>query len=130
MVGNKMSNTKDPHSEKPLSSISTQTSEHYAWGGVCDGWHLLNEKDLSVIQERVPPAASETRHKHSKARQFFYVLNGAASMEINGQSISMTKGQGLHVPPGVSHRFVNDSSETVHFLVISSPSTRGDRIDS
>jgi mannose-6-phosphate isomerase-like protein (cupin superfamily) len=31
------------------------------------------------------------------------------------------------VPPGTSHRFANVGSEPVEFLVISSPTTQGDR---
>ena len=36
-------------------------------------------------------------------------------------------GQGLHVAPGTQHRFVNRSDADVVFLVISSPTTAGDR---
>jgi hypothetical protein len=43
---------------------STVDAEHYVWGSVCDGWRLLNEADLSVIQERVPPGQGEVRHFH------------------------------------------------------------------
>ena len=39
-----------------MAAISKKNSEHYAWGGVCDGWHLLKSPVLSVIQERVPPS--------------------------------------------------------------------------
>jgi hypothetical protein len=34
--------------------ISKQNAEHYIWGDNCDGWHLVNNKDLSVIHERMP----------------------------------------------------------------------------
>ena len=108
---------------------STETAEHYVWGKVCDGWRLLDEADLSVIQERVPPGAAETRHMHSQARQFFYVLSGTATIEVGEERIAVAAGQGLHVPSGVAHRFVNGSREDVHFLVISAPTTRGDRVE-
>jgi mannose-6-phosphate isomerase-like protein (cupin superfamily) len=106
---------------------STQNAEHYVWGQVCEGWHLLKEQDLSVIQERVPPGAGEAKHFHSKARQYFFVLSGSAKLEFLNQEISFQQGQGVHVPPGVVHRFVNMSNTEVHFLVISAPTTRGDR---
>jgi len=57
------------------------TAEHYIWGDVCHGWRLLSQPDLSVIQERVPPGGAETRHYHTNARQFFFVLSGTATME-------------------------------------------------
>lgn len=108
-------------------AVSTENSEHYVWGGVCDGWHLLRLPDMSVIQERVPPGAGETRHFHTHARQFFYVVEGVATLEFSGQSVTFAAGHGVHVPPGVEHRFVNASTQDVVFLVISSPTTAGDR---
>ncbi|MEO7274428.1 MAG: cupin domain-containing protein [Vicinamibacterales bacterium] len=113
----------------PVHPASTETAEHYSWGELCEGWRLLNEGDLSVIQERVPPGAAETRHVHSKARQFFYVLEGTAIMEVGAERVTIAAGQGLHVPPGVAHRFVHGSGADVHFLVISAPTTRGDRVE-
>jgi mannose-6-phosphate isomerase-like protein (cupin superfamily) len=110
-----------------LTASSTENSEHYVWGQVCDGWHLLKLPDLSVIQERVPPGAGEARHFHTRARQFFYVIKGAATLEFSEKSVTFSAGQGVHVPPGIEHRFSNASSEEVVFLVISSPSTAGDR---
>ncbi|MBA4264114.1 MAG: cupin domain-containing protein [Comamonadaceae bacterium] len=103
--------------------------EHYSWGGVCDGWHLLKEPTLSVIQERVPPCAGEVPHFHVKARQFFYVLSGTATIELGDRAVTLGPNQGFHVPPNSPHRFVNRSSADVMFLVISSPSTAGDRVN-
>ena len=50
-----------PMSEN-ITSIDQETAEHYAWGSVCDGWHLLKHPELSVIQERVPPGVGEVKH--------------------------------------------------------------------
>lgn len=102
-------------------------AEHYVWGDVCDGWHLLKTPDLSVIQERVPPGAGEVRHFHSKARQYFYVLSGTATLEFDDGEISFGANQGVHVAPGIRHRFKNSGTTDVVFIVISSPSTAGDR---
>ena len=109
--------------------VSPETSEHYVWGSVCDGWRLLEHADLSVIQERVPPGAGEVRHLHALARQFFYVLSGTATLEFDDRSVTFGPGQGVHVPPGVTHRFANASAQEVVFLVVSSPATAGDRTD-
>jgi mannose-6-phosphate isomerase-like protein (cupin superfamily) len=111
----------------PCSPVNPSNAEHYVWGDVCDGWHLLKHEDLSIIQERVPPGAGELKHFHANARQFFYVLAGTATLEFEGQSVTFTAGQGVHVPPGVEHRFANTTNDDVVFLVVSSPSTAGDR---
>ena len=102
-------------------------AEHYVWGEVCEGWRLLRHPELSVIRERVPPGASEVRHFHERARQFFYVLSGTATLEFETGPVSFGVGQGVHVPPGRPHRFCNLSSDDVVFLVISAPTTEGDR---
>jgi mannose-6-phosphate isomerase-like protein (cupin superfamily) len=109
------------------SPIDISTAEHYVWGEVCDGWHLLKDPGLSVIQERVPPGTGEVMHFHTRARQFFHVLSGTATLEFKDRNVSFGAGQGVHVPPQIEHRFANHSDEEVVFLVISSPSTAGDR---
>ncbi|HKH92800.1 MAG TPA: hypothetical protein VKA54_13420 [Gemmatimonadaceae bacterium] len=43
--------------------ISRSSAEHYHWGGACDGRHLLRDAHLSVIEERMPPATREERHR-------------------------------------------------------------------
>ena len=107
--------------------IDRSTAEHYTWGSVCDGWHFLKDGDLSIIQERVPPGAGELRHFHARARQFFYVIAGTATLEFTAYTVTFSAGQGVHVPPALEHRFCNRSDKDVVFLVISSPTTAGDR---
>jgi mannose-6-phosphate isomerase-like protein (cupin superfamily) len=108
--------------------ISIENAEHYIWGDACDGWHLVREPDLGVIEECMPSGTAEVRHYHQKARQFFYVLTGAAVMEVDGRDVSLTAGQGLHIAPGVPHRIRNESAEPVRFLVVSHPHSHGDRV--
>ena len=100
---------------EPTSSLN---AEHYVWDEVCDGWHLLKEPGLSVIEERVPPSEGEAEHFHCTARQYSFDLSGRATLEFDGRKVSFRPGQGVHVPPGVVHRFVNTSSDEVRFLVI------------
>jgi mannose-6-phosphate isomerase-like protein (cupin superfamily) len=109
--------------------ISTENAEHYIWGEICDGWHLLKRDDMSVIQERVPAGAAEVMHYHETARQFFYVLEGEGRMVFEDQEVILEKGQGIEIEPMLKHQFKNNSQTDVHFLVISVPSTHGDRIN-
>ena len=109
--------------------VSIENAEHYVWGEVCDGWHLLRRDDMSVIQERVPAGGAEVMHYHTRARQFFYILEGEGVLGLEAQEIVLKTGQGMEVAPQVNHQFKNRSSADVHFLVISVPSTRGDRVN-
>lgn len=111
------------------SAVDRSNAEHYVWGEGCDGWHLLKRLDLSVIAERVPAGASEVRHFHVESRQFFFILNGCAVIEVDGRRNELHAGQGLEIAPGQAHQFRNESDGDVQFLVISQPTSRGDRID-
>jgi len=112
----------------PPVRISRENAPHYVWGDNCDGWHLLQESNLSVIEECVPPGTSEVRHFHRNAQQFFFVLSGQAMMEADGERILLLSGQGVAIPPGTRHQFRNHSEDPVRFLVISQPPSHGDRV--
>ncbi len=109
--------------------ISIENAEHYIWGDVSEGWHLLKREDMSVIQERVPAGAAEVLHYHTVARQFFYILEGEGTMLFEHKEIILHKGQGMEIAPKVKHQFKNQSNVDVCFLVISVPTTRGDRFN-
>jgi mannose-6-phosphate isomerase-like protein (cupin superfamily) len=108
--------------------ISKQNAEHYIWGDTCDGWHLVKSKELSVIHERMPVNTSEVRHFHNQTRQFFFVLSGIATLEVNGKRIILNHQEGVEIPPLTPHQMINDSNSDVEFLVISQPTSKGDRI--
>ena len=77
--------------------VSRQTAEHYKWGGPhgddCDGWHLVRTPNLSIIEELMPPNTSEVRHFHVHSRQFFYVLEGELTLEVERQSFVLQTGE-------------------------------------
>jgi mannose-6-phosphate isomerase-like protein (cupin superfamily) len=109
--------------------VSRKNAEHYRWGVDCDAWYLVNDEQLSVIEEFMPPGAAEIRHHHQKAQQFFYILSGEVIMEVEGQTTLLAAGTGIRVLPGKRHQIRNPSSVPVRFLVVSHPRSHGDRID-
>ena len=111
-----------------MKSISRVNAEHYLWGGNCDGWHLVKNETLSVIEEQMPPGTSEVRHYHRKAQQFFFVLAGNAEMELDGDTLMLGAGEGIHIAPEMVHRISNAAGEPLRFLVISQPPSNGDRV--
>jgi mannose-6-phosphate isomerase-like protein (cupin superfamily) len=111
-----------------MEVVSVENAEHYTWGGICDGWHLLKSSALSVIQERVPPGCAEVKHYHEKAHQFFFVLSGEATLEINDKKMVLGPQEGVSVPPNVSHRLLNETDQDLSFIVVSSPASHGDRV--
>ena len=108
--------------------IDRDRAEHYRWGGVCDGWHLLASPELSVIEERIPPGAGEVRHLHRRARQLVYVLEGRATIEVEGATVETGPRQAVAVAPGAAHRLANAGEGELVLLVVSAPPSHGDRI--
>lgn len=109
--------------------VSQQSAEHYIWGEKCDGWHLVKSKNLSVIQERVPAGCYESRHFHQQAEQFFFILSGIATIELEEKVFTLTSNQGLHIPAGAKHQVSNQHQGDLVFIVTSTPPSHGDRFE-
>src|SRR5699024_3925609 len=108
--------------------VNKEGAEYYQWGNNCDGWHLLKQPQLSIIQEHMPPGTQEVRHYHKEAEQFFFVLDGELCIEIDGDVHNLNPKEGLHIPSKASHQVRNDSEKAVEFLVVSAPPGHGDRV--
>ena len=102
---------------------------HYVWGNDCDGWNLVANDSLSIKVEKMPPGTSEERHYHLLSQQFFYILSGAATFEMDDEILQIKSGEGLHMPAGKIHKISNQSEVDLQFLLCSQPSTANDRIN-
>ena len=115
----------------PTQITSIETAEHYKWGGSngidCDGWHLVKSAELSIIEELMPAGTKEERHFHAKARQFFFVLEGELSIEVEHHDFLLRAGQGLEIAPGQRHQAMNESKNPTRMIVTSQPPSHGDR---
>ena len=109
--------------------VDTVNSEHYKWGDKCDGWHFVKSDSLSVIKETMPPTTKEALHYHDKAQQFFYILSGIATFEINGLVYNVGQNRGICIKPGIKHRISNNSDTDLEFIVVSEPKSHGDRVN-
>lgn len=110
-----------------MRAVDRSSSEKIEWGTNCKSWVLLDEENLNIKSERVPPGETESRHIHQSTRQFFYVLSGEAKIEIDGEIHEILAGQGIEVPHNTPHEFMNKSDTYVDFLVISTADPTSDR---
>ena len=116
--------------EKELFRITdTSNSEHYEWGDKCDGWHFVKTESLSVIRETMPSGTKEVIHYHDKAQQFFYIITGIATFEINGLLYNVEQNRGIHIKPGIKHRISNIGDSVLEFIVVSEPKSHDDRVN-
>lgn len=110
-------------------TISKANAEHYTWGQGCDGWYLVKDEQMTIIEERMPSGTAESLHRHVKSRQFFFVLAGTALMEHGGIVTTLAAGTGIEIPAGVAHRIVNRNSTDLELLVTSRPPSHADRVE-
>lgn len=103
--------------------------QHYKWGNNCDGWVLVDSDELSVKQELMPKQTAESLHYHKKAQQFFFILKGIATFEVEGRSFSINENEGFYIPAGKKHRILNNSDSNLEFILSSQPSTNNDRFN-
>jgi mannose-6-phosphate isomerase-like protein (cupin superfamily) len=128
-VGERVHDCRNPPSSAVSIKVDRDFSENESvsrWQ-VCDGWYLVKDDEMTIIHERMPPGTAESLHKHTRARQFFFVLTGLAVMEHGGEVTTLGPGTGLEVPPGVPHRIQNAGDADLEILVTSVPPSHADR---
>ena len=77
----------------------------------------------------MPPNTSEKRHFHQIADQFFFVLAGIATIDVEGEIFTVPASSGIHVSAGVKHQIKNNQKDDLVFLVVSTPPSHNDRFD-
>ena len=111
-----------------MHPASKSTKKAYQWGDGGISWPLVETMGLLVVEETLAPGGSEKHHYHNQAAQCFKMLVGCAVMQFaDGQNVENDTGMHLHIPPETCHAIVNQTGEEIRFLVISAPSSRGDR---
>jgi mannose-6-phosphate isomerase-like protein (cupin superfamily) len=108
--------------------VDKYTVPKYLWGTNCESFILVDTKGLSVKQESMPPNTKEQLHFHQLATQFFYIQNGEATFYIEGEWCIVGQYQGIEIEPKQQHFIENRTAHYLEFLVVSQPTTLGDRI--
>ena len=102
---------------------------HYKWGNDYDGWVFVDTETLSIKLELMTGQAAETLHYHEKAQQFFFILKGIATFEMEEDFFSVKENEGFHIPAGKKHRIINNANTDLEFILSSQPSTNNDRFN-
>jgi mannose-6-phosphate isomerase-like protein (cupin superfamily) len=108
--------------------FSKNTAQHYFWGNNCEAWSLINNENISIKVEKMPPGTCEVEHYHKHATQYFFVLDGILEMHVNNDKIKLNKYEGIIIKPMYKHQVINNSNSQTQFLVISSPTADEDRV--
>jgi len=70
---------------------------------------------------RMPPHSANTLHKHIRAEEFYFVLEGTGRLRIGGETVTVPKYGGVLVGPDQLRQVFNDTDEEVLWLIIGAP---------
>ncbi len=70
---------------------------------------------------RMPPMSANTLHKHIRAEEFYFVLEGTGRLHVGEETLTVPKHGGVLVGPDQLRQVFNDTDEEVLWLIIGAP---------
>lgn len=76
-------------------------------------------KNQSLAEATVPAASSTQRHYHRASEEFYFILEGSGTMEIDGSRRDVGPGDAILIPPGSRHQIA--AATPLRFLCCCAP---------
>ena len=76
-------------------------------------------QNQSLAEARVPAGGATERHYHKVAEEFYFILEGAGEMEVDGATRPVGPGDCILIPPGAWHTI--SAAEPLRFLCCCAP---------
>ncbi len=70
---------------------------------------------------RLPPRSANTLHKHIRAEEFYFVLEGVGRIRVGDETLTVPKHGAVHVGPNLLRQVFNDTEAEVLWLIIGAP---------
>lgn len=70
---------------------------------------------------RLPPKSANTLHKHIRAEEFYFLLEGVGRMRVGEETLTVPKYGGVLVGPDQLRQVFNDTDEDALWLIIGAP---------
>lgn len=81
--------------------------------------------EYTLLHIQAEPGSGVTRHYHQTYTERFDVREGALTVEAGGRTQVLMTGESATAPMNTVHRWANQSSSTVRFLVEATPASEG-----
>jgi mannose-6-phosphate isomerase-like protein (cupin superfamily) len=78
-------------------------------------------ENLGARLWRLPPKSANTLHKHIRAEEFYFVLEGVGRIRIGGDTLTVPKYGGVLVGPEQLRQVFNDTESEVLWLIVGAP---------
>ena len=96
-------------------AVGAATLSIKAGSATTGGTFFMSETTIEPGFPGPPP------HVHDRLHDMFYVLEGALTFLVDGETIDAQPGTFVCVPPGTVHTFTNRSDGPVRFLNLNTP---------
>ena len=70
---------------------------------------------------RLPPKSANTLHKHIRAEEFYFVLEGTGRLRVGDETLTVPRHGGVWVGPDALRQVFNDTDAEVLWLIIGAP---------
>ena len=70
---------------------------------------------------RMPANSANTLHKHIRAEEFYFVLEGVGRIRVGNETLTVPKHGGVLVGPGELRQVFNDTESEVLWLIVGAP---------
>ena len=68
-----------------------------------------------------PPNSANTLHKHVRAEEFYFVVEGVGRMRVGNETLTVPKHGGILVGPSELRQVFNDTKTDVLWLIVGAP---------
>ena len=79
------------------------------------------KRDSRCSFVEVPPKSANTLHRHPKAEEFYFVVEGTGRMRVSEETRTVPKHGRLLVGPKLLRQVFNDTDEEVLWLIVGAP---------
>jgi quercetin dioxygenase-like cupin family protein len=88
---------------------------------LCKALGADTDNDWSLFEATVMPGSFVPDHRHDGFEESFYILEGELEMQMNGESMTVSKGHFIKVPKGAIHGYRNTSGHEAKYLTWTHP---------
>ena len=78
-------------------------------------------ENLGARLWRLPPKSANTLHKHIRAEEFYFVLEGTGRIRVGDDTLTVPRYGAVHVGPDQLRQVFNDTDAEVLWLILGAP---------
>ena len=90
------------------------------------GVHAGSVYSQSIAEITIPPGGTAEPHFHKKTEESYLILSGLATIQIQGELLSLTAGEAVLIEPGDIHQIKNNGEENLVFIAVCVPAWQPD----